>query len=473
MGIDVNQVALSIFETENDSHLMDYKTESGIPVWMISRFYLMDYIVSSKLFSCNTSIRNRRISIKIIGFLIKAFFKNIKNRKLKKQREIVLYSTNRKTLLDNKFFNRYVDYFAKPFDENSYVIEQALLDWEWPFPRVNSNVVLDVSARIGSELYSKFHRRRYYKIVTSLVEYYLARVYDILQISFTELEKADMIRYISNQICVSENMARWVEKQITSKTKVFIMVGAGFPFNYPINTVLKKHNVVSVELQHGYITETSIMYNYAEAIRKRADVAAGLPDYILTYGEWWNEQMNCPIEKIAIGNPHHDYCVSKSGASSCEKRTIVVLGVDHNTEKYIELTEYLMAHFVDFNVVFRPHPGEVSTTSNIISTRNSKIQIDMNCEIYDTLNQAYAVISEISTVLFEAVGIVEKIIVIDTDYSRAFMPKHPFDRFERLEELDEIILNHQGLQYKGCDFWSDNCLHNYKNFVNKVLNYNR
>lgn len=470
MKIDADRQIADIFETENDSHLMDFKTKSGIPVWMIGRYYLMDYVLTSNVFSSETPIRHRKISLKTIIFLIKAFFKNIKNGKLKRHRQIVLYSTNRKTLIDDKFLNRYADYFAQELNGNSYVIEQALLDWEWPYPRMNNDVIFDTIARVNSELYGEFHKRRYYKVVTDLIEYYSERVKRILEIVFTEREKADMVKYISKLICISEYMARWVEKHLTCATKVFIMVGAGFPYNYPINIVLKKHNVVSVELQHGYITKTSVMYNYADEILNREETAAGLPNYILTYGEWWNGQMNCPIVKVAVGNPHHDHCLSKIKIKSCNKKNIVVLGAGHNTEKYVELSEYAMSRFPEFNVVFRPHPGEEVEARAIAFKKNSQIRFDDNYEIYDTLNQAYAVISEITTVLFEAVGIVEKIIVWNNDYSKAFLPEHPFDSFEHIDELSNIIYGNRIKKYTNDDFWSVHCLQKYKVFINTVLN---
>lgn len=472
MKIDVTRKITDLFETENDLHLMDFKTKSGIPVWMIGRYYLMDYIVSSKVFSSVAPVRHRRLSFKTMVFLMKAFFKNIKNWKLKNRRQIVLYSTNRKTLINNKFFNRYVDYFAKAKEDDSYIIEQAMLDWEWPYPRMNNNVVFDTIARVKSEIYGRFHKRRYYKVVTDLVEYYFERVKRILEISFTDREKFDIVKYISNLICVSEYMARWVEKRLTAATKIFIMVGAGFPYNYPINVILKKHNVISVELQHGYITKTSVMYNYADKILESNDIVAGLPDYFLTYGEWWNRQMNCPIKKISIGNPHHDYCLSFNDVSHHNKKNIVVLGSGQNTDKYIELTESIMAKFQDFNVIFRPHPGEDSIAREIVDEKGSNVRFDENFEIYDTLKQAFVVISEITTVLFEAVGVVKKIIVWNNDYAKAFLPDHPFDSFERVEELQDIIYGDLDKEYKDCEFWSEDCLQRYKNFVDLVLSEN-
>ena len=470
MKTDIDRLIFNIFETENDSHLIDFETQSGIPVWMIGRYYLMDYVITSKVFSSESPIRYRKVSLKAVSLLVGSLFKNIGNRRLKKHRQIILYTINRKTLIDGKFFNRYVDYFARTLNDDSYVIEQALLDWESPYPRKNNDVVFDVIARVKSEIYGKFHKRRYFGIVTDLIDYYLERVKRILGISFTGPEKANMVKYIAQQICVSEYMARWVEKQITAETKVFIMVGAGFPYNYPVNTVLKKHNVVSVELQHGYITKTSVMYNYAEKILERKETAAGLPDYILTYGEWWNTQMNCPIKKIAVGNPYHDYCFADCRAAADDKKTITVLGAGHNTEKYIELTEYLTETFDDFNVVFRPHPGEIEMALPIVAEKGHKIRIDENNEIYDTLKRSFAVISEITTVLFEAIGIVEKIIVWNNDYAKALLPEHPFESFEQTEELSKIIYGKTTDNYKYSDFWRENWQQNYRDFIESVTN---
>lgn len=74
-----------------------------------------------------------------------------------------------------------------------------------------------------------------------------------------------------------------------------------------------------------------------------------------------------------------------------------------------------------------------------IKDQGVAINIDSNVEVYDTLKESEIIISEISTVLFEAVGIVKRILVWQTEYSKKYFPNPPFETFENDEELVELI----------------------------------
>lgn len=460
-----------IFETENDAHLMSFKTSGGIPVWLMGKYFLMFNVLSSRVLHYKASIRHRKISIKTFKLLLKSVFYNFGKRKLKKNKEIILWSVNRKTLIDGKYFNRYVDLFAEMFPDNSYIIEEPLLDWEWPFKRFNNDVYFNVTAKIKSELFARFFAGKYYAVVSQMLEYYLVRVKNILGLEFTDREVISFKKYISRQIYAMKYMSKWLERRLTDKTKIVLMVGAAFPHNYPINVMLKKHGVKSVELQHGYITSTNVMYNYAKNILDCGELKNGMPDYMLTYGNWWNTQVNCPVEKIAVGNPYHDYCFDTLiNSPKTEKRVITILGCNQNTEHYVKLVDFLSKSIIDFVFKFRPHPGEQREAKSITESAGYNINFDTNLDIYDTLKESYAVIGEVTTVLFEAIGLVERIIVWETDYTKAFMPEHPFERFKNSDELINLFYKSDNRNYSNSDFWAQNWRDKYRQFINNILN---
>lgn len=150
----------SIFELENDPHLLDFKTYDDVPIWMIGRFYLLYRVVGGKVFHYQSPDHNRRISLKMISFVLRAMTYNFVHQRIFKNKQIYLYTTNRKTFLENEFYNRYVDPFYEMFPEETVVMEQALLDWEWPFPRRNKDVYFDTLGRIGSEIKGRCFNRR-------------------------------------------------------------------------------------------------------------------------------------------------------------------------------------------------------------------------------------------------------------------------------------------------------------------------
>lgn len=468
----LNDPTSAIFEIENDPHLLDFTTTDGIPIWMMARWYILHDVVGGKLLGYKSPEHFRKIDADMVLFLIKAACYNLKNKSKLKDKKVCLYSTNRKTLLDGKYYNRYVDQLYESFSNESVVIEQAMIDWCWPFPRKNEDVYFDTWGRVFSEIKAKFEYKKEIQNVSEMVRYLKDRVSLITGIEFTDKEYNEIVVSVSKLIVVMRNQADWFCRKIDNKTtRIAIIVGAGFSYSYYMNKKLKDMGITSIELQHGYITTNNIMYNYAENIATDSRVIAGLPKYIFTYGEWWSRQMNCPAKKVAIGNPYHDLCIEHFDFSKQCNCTIVVIGIGENTEGYIELTKYIKDNLPTYDVKFRPHPGEKNIVIKKMEQMGIEINLDVNDEIYKTLSETSFVVGEASTVLFEAAGIVKNILVWNTAYTKAYMPNHPFETFETKEDLLTRITNRNTLHNVGFgeELWSIDWNINYRRVIHGLL----
>lgn len=453
---------------ENDAKLLDYVTYDGVPVWMMSRFYLLYHIVGAKLYGYSPAVRDRKVSPGMLKNMLHTAFHNAGFQKKIKEKEIILYAINRKTIVDGKYFNRYVDQLYSVYPDNSLVIEQPLSDWEWPFPRNYQEVYFDTLGRIMSEVTGRLFYQKDYVQVCKMLRYFNYRLKKVCAIGLEQEELKAAASYLAGLTGAMRCQAGWLEKKLTRKTKAVIMIGAGFPYYYFMNRMLKEKHVISIELQHGYLSKNNPMYNYAEHIVHDPRVTYGLPDYFLTYGGYWNRQMNCPVRKIALGNPYHDYC--KKTMMKCEesKKKIVIIGSGENIGGCIRLTEYLGTHFPDFNISFRPHPGQLQKVRRMLAKRRLKTELDENPEIYDTLRTAPILIGETSTVLFEAIGMAERILVWSTKYSDVYMPDHPFETFSTCEELKKLLRTQRASDYPNCEFWQKNWEENYRNFAESI-----
>lgn len=468
--MEQKNLAAIIFELENDRHLLDFKTYDNIPVWMIGRWYLLHDIIGGILLNYKSPRHFRTINFKMIGFLINVLAYNLTHKSNLKKKSIVLYSTNRKTIINDKFYNRYVDLLFEQFSSKSVVIEQALIDWEWPFPRKNEMIYFDTLGRITGELKGRLQYKKDYNTVRELLDYLKKRMNLLTNISLSDNEWTIIAIYLSKLIVAMRFQAEWLGRRIDKETKMVIAVGAGFPYYYFTNKLLKSRGIVSVELQHGYITKNNIMYNYAEKIVNDSRVVDGLPDYILTYGDWWNRQMNCPIKKISIGNPYHELCVKNIEKIKKNNQDIVIIGVGENTREYIKLSEYLSGNLKNYHIKFRPHPGEKNMALKLMQEEQININLDKNIELYQTLQATSIIIGEVSTVLFEAVGIVDRVLVWNTKYSQAYLPEHPFETFSSYEELVEKINSKNTLIYnRGDEFWCDNWEEKYIHFIKSSI----
>lgn len=459
-----------IFEIENDNKLLDFTTYDNVPIWMLSRWYLLHDIVGGKLLGYKSPDRVRGINKKTINYLGRAFVHNMLNCSKQNNKEILLYSTNRKTFFNGKFFNRYVDQLYLEFQNESCIVEQATLEWDWPFPRTSTNVYFDACAQVCGACVSSVYYKRDYESVYEMLRYFSRRVYKIAGLLFSNEEIHGYAVSISKFIVRMRYMARWMKKMLPQSIKVVIIVGAGFPYYYFMNQALKEKKIVSVELQHGYINGNNIMYNYADAIVNDERVKKGLPDYMLTYGEWWSNQINCPLTKVSIGNPYRQLCMENIKHVSKDNRNLVVIGIGENTEKYIEFVKKICEKFPQYNVKFRPHPGERDVAVNVINKMDYEIILDNNIDIYETLANTSVIIGEVSTVLFEAIGIVNSIFLWNTEYSKTYLPKHPFKCFETIEELEKLVNSNLEVDGDSGLFWTENWNKKYSEFIQKVIN---
>lgn len=460
-----------LFRLEDDSKLLDHQTSDGIPVWMIARWYLLYSVVGGKLYGYQTPVRNRKISSGMVKNLCGTMVHNTKELKKIGRSRVVLYTTNRETLIDGRYYNRYVDPFYEVYPKESFVIEQAMLNWKWPYPRVNQEVAFDTLSRITGEVLGRLNYKKEYSVVHTMLEYFNRRLKEIADISLTAEEMNAAAVVISRQIVALRYQSVWLERQLSDHVKVLIMVGAGFSFNYAINRMLKHKGIVSVELQHGYVNSENIMYNYAPSLLRDDRVRAGLPDYMITYGQWWSDQMNCPMKKVEIGNPYHDMCLAGiDKAASRREKNILIIGIGTNTEGYLAFADQIAGLLPEYKVRFRPHPGERVHAEELKGVSASRVEMDETVEVYDSLAWSSIVIGEVSTVLYEAIGIVDRIFVWDTEYSAAYLPEHPFEHFSRAGELPQLLKNQTGNAAIDYDsFWKRNWKQNYRRFLRSVL----
>lgn len=203
---------------------------------------------------------------------------------------------------------------------------------------------------------------------------------------------------------------------------------------------------------------------------KYVGVRTVLPDYLLAYGHWWSNQTNMPVKKIAIGNPHLTEAVGCTSSVLHKKDQVLVLGDGIETELYLNLASRVLeiVKGQGMTVVFRPHPFEREKVKSTVPP--SGVQLDSHPDIYPSLKESRVVISELSTGLFEAVGLVDKVLLWETDKSRFAFPEIPFMLFSTMDEL-ETILNDTNSVQKDCntvpasELWEPNWKQNYLRFV--------
>ena len=201
--------------------------------------------------------------------------------------------------------------------------------------------------------------------------------------------------------------------------------------------------IATAEYQHGVISAGHDAYNVAEAVRSNAAYRRTLPDYLLGYGRWWLDQINMPIGRVAIGSPHRsEQLRGLAPAPLGAARNVLILGDGIETRLYMDLARRLAVHLgTRLQVVFRPHPLERAAVQHEFPAGSfDGVRIDASIDIYQAFQSSYAVVNDLSTGLFEAVGIVERVFIWNTAKSRFTFPQHPFPSFDDEADLARKLL---------------------------------
>ena len=78
-------------------------------------------------------------------------------------------------------------------------------------------------------------------------------------------------------------------------------------------------------------------------------------------------------------------------------------------------------------------------------------------------------ISSISTVLFESINIVNDIFVWENTLSKFILPNSPFTRIRNSTDVKNALMETKNVDLNILDFWSDDSLKNYKDFITNII----
>jgi hypothetical protein len=143
----------------------------------------------------------------------------------------------------------------------------------------------------------------------------------------------------------------------------------------------------------------------------------------------------------AVGNPHRDYRLAQAGYQRRPKDTILILSDGTEFDIYLRLAKQLApeAKRKGLKIVIRPHPLERPLVRSKHGERSGDVLIDADDDLYASLATAHAVVSELSTGLFEAAGLADKLFVWDTPKARFGFPTFPFQAFRSSADLVQLL----------------------------------
>lgn len=201
----------------------------------------------------------------------------------------------------------------------------------------------------------------------------------------------------------------------------------------------KEYGVKTVEVQHGYVGPEHYAYNYPSGNAEPA-MKEYLPDYYLTFGKYWGEQIQTPSTIVTVGNPMLDRSVEDlQKKSSSRSNSILVVSQGTVTSKMVKIAKYLSQALPKHTIIFKLHPGEVPFTHRYEDLKKyHNVQIRTYDNIYELIASSEIIVGYNSTTLFEAIAFSGKrIFILNND----MIPDSLGYKFSSCEELRDAILD--------------------------------
>jgi hypothetical protein len=475
----LDQSLSTLLQIEDDEELIGISCPStGLLVWPLVRVQVLRTIMSDWLFK-SASLSSLSSNVSFINLAKKAAISSIHNFGYRQdyERNVLIQSTGLGNYSrDGLIHDRLVGYFTEALPGQTLVYQDKPKDSF--HQRYSFNPMLHKSPRnIINKLYSKLVIKNSHSTLARRV---INRAAENAAAQFDYKFSSDRLKSLSNSLAThlavlpyaSETYANWFSK---NRFKLLLKEDACYGGSaIPIIHAARLCGMVVAEYQHGAISKGHDAYNVSEILATSHSFKTILPDYLLTYGNWWSKQTNMPIQKISIGNPHLTESLKSLGSISLVRNQVLILGDGIETDLYFNLASDVLniVNKQGMSVVFRPHPFERYKVNS--STLPKGVQLDNNPDIYSSLKESSVVISELSTGLFEAVGLVDKVLLWKTDKSQFAFPEIPFDSFSTIDELKLILSDKDSLHAKSLsitanELWEPNWKQNYLRFVEGAL----
>lgn len=460
---------------EDDPSVLSFRCGvTGVPIWSQIRISLFRMLLSDLLYgSAPVGGPTRRVSpTRALSTMSKAIILNTRSGLRGNLRaDICFFSAGvANQLVDGKWLNRLSDHFALSCQARTLTVEDHF-EWTWRFPRHNPRVISHaprqaVNTFAAAALARESHRQQASGLVRLLAE----RCSQRLNWTLGREREAWLVSTLAGRTAAMPWQFRAYQRML-GRIKPSLLMIAGACYGGPMATLVaaaRNLNIVTAEFQHGSISAGHDAYNFAPAVRESEAFKRILPDYFLGYGQWWNDQINVPVKKIAIGNPHREAHVGNKTDGSSIKDELLILSDGMEFGNYLKLAQQLEVGEIGqrLKVVIRPHPIERSAIVSEHGSKVGRIFIDNRADFYASLNKADTVISEISTGLFEALGVVENAYLWETPKSKFTYPSHPFTSFAFASEITKIQAGRVKPSIEL--FWSNDWRGNFRKFLNSI-----
>lgn len=457
---------------EDKVYSPDYKTKEGFLIWPVIRYQLFRSI-NDTYSGFDAFQSQRKLELNTIRILLYAVFRRNGFNFLfvSKLKYLFLGSgiTNIKNS-DEKYYNRVSDDLLLSHREESFLIEQYN-SFEFRYPRIHNR---HANSLVFDVLYMLLIKTGIVKL-DHAENNILEAILQSVQSEFNEVkdkERNELKLIFINQILKAKAQYLLFKNLFyLKKPEIIFIEDASYGSNAYVVKAAKDQGIKVGEIQHGFVGKSHMAYNYSESVVNSNLYKEYLPDYFLTYGDFWGEEITLPSRKVTIGKPSIQVHAAKQ--NKIKKENVILFISSGNT---LEETQKVLniilnnTNGTDWRVKFRPHPLE---NGNVKERYGRLIEggmaIDLNNNVYDSIIESECVIGDISTVLFEAMAFENKIII---SYLSRHNPQVTFPEssvlileIDDLKDISTILDKHKNLKFDYSKVWARDWEKNFDTFL--------
>jgi len=211
-----------------------------------------------------------------------------------------------------------------------------------------------------------------------------------------------LLEYVYSHIIIAKDLIKKIKPKL-------LIVQCAYEYS-PLVYSAKLYGIPVVELQHGTIYQYHLGYSY-----QHSDVGSieMFPDYLFTFGDFWNTEASFPISKehiISTGFPHFEHKKKNIKASIIKKNQILFLSQNAIGDLLLKIAIEVAVKLPNHEVIFKLHPKQYAMRDKLLSNLSSDTLQNIivygaeSPSLYDLFAQSAYQVGVFSTSLYEGIG---------------------------------------------------------------------
>lgn len=409
----VKDVCENIWYIEKKYDLFHTKIQ-GIYFWKLVRFRIFNEITNKKGIYGKAHAQLKESFIdRILIFpklLFNTYFNSVHSRN--SNRDILVFESGRKQKRNNRYVDIYINDFIneiKSTNKNYEIIDKAYL-------RTHFNKSDKRRSYAESLTFSIFFKKVFKKI--KLKDFELDLIKDLNR-EISNKSSIDInIHPITVQIILEFIILKKLYYRTLKKRKVkevYLVCSYG---NEALISACQDLGIKVTEFQHGTMSKYHLGYSYPNN-----SSIPYFPDDFFAFGQFWIDDTPIPLKPVNMTIKGFSYLKEQTELFNSIKRVkkqILVISQGVIGKKLGEIIYDFAKDHPEYNIFYKLHPGEYNRWKEDYPVLNSAIKldnfhiIDNNLKnLYEYMYQSEFLIGVFSTVIYEALYVKCKTILID------------------------------------------------------------